>query len=199
MNMVLVLSCAFGPISMSYADFWASPKVQTYQSSNGKYVLTVKPGEVGLGKIDPSVYFEDLMDEKEKSLVSKPESIDCTGKLEYKESAESDLELIWEAELSNRTAPGSAIVSNDGFVATFDNWHSMGHGTNAVVIYAQNGELVREYSLTDFLSDERYEGLTRTISSIWWGSRHVFENGNLVLRVIRSEKDLQIEKGRYEI
>jgi hypothetical protein len=83
-------------------------------------------------------------------------------------------------------APVSALVAKDGkYVVTFDNWHSMGHGDNVVVIYGPIGELVKKLGLSDFIDGALLWRLPISVSSIWWGHGHELDEkaGVVVVKV----------------
>jgi hypothetical protein len=153
------------------ADTWAAPHTAVYNSANGTYrFTTIPPGEVG----NPVV-------ERDKAR--------CLGRLQQKQK-DGSYTTLWEKPLSNTVSPVSAVVSDSGkSVVTFDNWHHMGHGKNAVVLYGSEGKIIRELSLTDFLTQDEFFDLRRSVSSIWWGSGHVLDekNGCVVLKVTRGE------------
>lgn len=144
-----------------YADSWAAPQPQSYSSKDGAFRLTVTPAELGA------------------------KNAKCKGKLE-KQVKKGQYELVWEADLSNRVAPVSALVSADGkHVVTFDNWHSVGRGDNVVVIYGQAGKLIKKLAVSDFVDAALERRLPISVSSTWWGSGHELDEkaGAVVLKV----------------
>ncbi|MBO0356745.1 hypothetical protein J0X19_02190 [Hymenobacter sp. BT186] len=75
---------------------------------------------------------------------------------------------VWEAPLSNWTAPTTAVVTNGGsYLVTLDNWASLGYGDNVFVVYSQQGHLLKQYALADF-SPFPIDAYRRSISSLWW-------------------------------
>jgi TonB family protein len=70
----------------------------------------------------------------------------------------------------------SALVANDGSLATFDNWHSMGYGDDVIAIYRRDGSLVRKFALSDLMSEDDILWLSRSVSSIWWSGKHRIDN-----------------------
>ena len=75
---------------------------------------------------------------------------------------------VWKRPLANDVAPVAAVVSANGVSATFDNWHSVGWGDDAVVIYAADGERVRKSGLSAFLPRHYIDALPHSVSSIHW-------------------------------
>ena len=145
-----------------YADSWDTPQTKSFSSKDGVFRLTVTPAELGA------------------------KNAKCKGKFE-KQVKKGQYELVWEADLSNRVAPVSALVSADGkHVVTFDNWHSLGHGDNVVVIYDQAGKLIKKLAISDFVDAALERRLPRSVSSLWWwgGSHELDEKaGALLLKV----------------
>jgi hypothetical protein len=92
----------------------------------------------------------------------------------------------WEKPLLNEVSPVSAIVSPSGTTVTFDNWHSMGYGNHAIVIYDERGTLVRAMSLEEFLPADYIRALPHSVSSIRWGQGHRFsdDDQSVLLRVV---------------
>jgi hypothetical protein len=87
--------------------------------------------------------------------------------------------------LLNDVSPVDALVSSTGQAVTFDNWHSVGHGSDTVVIYDAQGNVVRALALHDFLPDDYIGALPHSVSSLHWGGEHCITGGDrrLVLRV----------------
>jgi hypothetical protein len=166
------------------ADTWASPRTKTYVSANGTYrFTTIPPGDKGNPGTDRK----------------KPR---CFGRLEQKQK-DGSYTTVWEKLLSNQISPVTALVGDGGaYVVTFDNWHSVGRGNNAVVIYGPKGKLVRELGLHDFLSDDEVARLPNSVSSTWWGEGHVLdEKGGCVVLKVRGaasakEVRLRLETGK---
>ena len=110
------------------------------------------------------------------------------------------MKKLWTIPLVNEVSPVDALVSDNGdYVVTFDNWHSVGYGDDAVVIYhAADGGLIKKLALTDFLTESDFNELSRSVSSIWWwGGKHTIENGKLVLKVAGRGNDGHGNDGAY--
>ena len=163
-----------------FADSWALPEEKVYESKNGQYKLTVQPRELS----NQLNYFEDAVDGNENPGQAKGKRDKCIGILEKK--TENSYKKKWEKELANDVSPVSALVSDNGkYVVTFDNWHHVGRGENVVVIYNQNGNLIKTYRLDEFISRTETIRLTNSVSSTWWGQDHELdeENDFLVLKL----------------
>ncbi len=153
--------------SPARADSWLPPKTKVEFSKNGFYRLTMTPWFV-------------LKERGGKDSSGKLVDSRALGKLEKKD-ADNTFRTVWEQPLTNEQSPVRLLVSNEGVVVTLDNWHSVGYGSNVVVIYAPDGKLVRSMGLDDFLSAEEIRGLDHSISSIWWGTDHQFDRPQYAL------------------
>jgi hypothetical protein len=182
--------------SAVYADSWALPTEQTICSANKKYCLKITPKKL-TSQLD---YFSDKVDGKpDAGGDKKQEKNFCKGEF----SARNDkgkMKTLWTIPLVNEVSPVDALISDNGdYVVTFDNWHSVGYGDDAVVIYrAADGGLVKKFALTDFLTESDFNELSRSVSSIWWqGGKHTIENGKLVLKVAGPGNDGHGNDGAY--
>lgn len=185
---LVVLLCAV-PAS---ADSWTLPTQQIYLSADKRTRLIVTPRDLS-GPLD---YFEDKVDGTKPAGQRTGGNDKARGRLEQKDAAGAWVTL-WAKPLVNDVSPVSALVANSGsYVVTFDNWHRMGHGDDAVVIYDASGTVVRALSLTDFLPKDYVSALSHSVSSIGWGGQHALDqrNGLLNLKVTVPEKDLPDEK-----
>ncbi len=193
LRLSVVLLAAVFP---AQADSWNLPKKTRYYSANKKYALEVVPK----GIQSQLAYFED-----------KVRGVPNAGGL--RDSRETTARAVFLARgrfgrynrntafpLRNEVSPVEALVSNNGeYVVTFDDWHAVGYGPNAVVIYRSNGTLVRALSLEDLLVQEDIQTLPRTVSSLWWGGEHSIDGmGNLVLRVVANGKASWQEGAEYQ-
>jgi hypothetical protein len=87
-------------------------------------------------------------------------------------------------------SPVSALVADGGaYVVTFDNWHSVGFGDDVIVIYDQNGKLLKSLSLADILPGEYVKALPRSVSSLWWAGEHRIVGTDLVLSIVVPSED----------
>ncbi|HEX8189167.1 MAG TPA: hypothetical protein VF586_12500 [Pyrinomonadaceae bacterium] len=176
-----------------FADSWALPAPQKYYSESRRYYVEVIPRALE----SQLKYFEDKAAKKEPA-GSRPGVGNnyCRGVL-YGRKEGGAYEKVWEARLSNDVAPVSALVSDGGgYVATFDNWHSVGFGDDVVVIYGPGGRLVRKLALTDIAPTTSI--FPRSVSSIFWGGKHYIDERSLqlVLKVL-SEWSPHDEEGKY--
>ena len=147
----------------AFADSWLPPSVQSYSSANGEWKLTVYPR----GLTSQLDYFKDKVDGKPNAgAVPGDTQASPIGHMERKQGGR--WQTAWKAPLVNEVSPVQAVVSNDGVAVTFDNWHSVGWGDDAVVIYAVDGSQVRKFGLSAFLPKHYINAVPRSVSSIHW-------------------------------
>lgn len=181
------------------ADSWALPEKRTVCSDNGKFCLEVIPK-----KLDSQLsYFKDKVDGKEDAGAdNKIKENYCRGVF-YSRRPNGSLQKHWKTKLVNEVSPVDVLVSNDGnYVVTFDNWHGVGYGDNAVAIYrASNGSLIRSFGLSDFLTENDINALPTSTSSIWWGGKHRIdsEKAQLVLQVTKGKRTHEKGTEYFEI
>lgn len=145
------------------ADSWLPAKVETYISANGNWRLTVYPRQL----TSPLDYFRDKVDDKSNAGgVPGDTQRSAMGHMERRQHGR--WQTVWKMPLANEVSPVEALVSNDGEVTTFDNWHNMGWGDDAVVIYSVEGEQLGKFGLGGFLPKGYIDSLPHSVSSIHW-------------------------------
>lgn len=179
-----------------YADTWESPQVETYVSKNGIYKFTVTPRDLA----SRLAFFSDKVDGKDNAGQASGGNTQSMGVLEKKIS-DDQWELIWKSELSNDVSPVDAVVSDDGhYVVTFDNWHSVGYGSNVIVVYDESGSIKIEASLNDILPWYYVEALPRSVSSRYWQSGSGRINDTILsLDIIVPNNDLSDSSETFEL
>ena len=75
--------------------------------------------------------------------------------------------LVWKGPLANRWAPYAAIVTNDGYLVTLDDWGGLG-SDHAIAIYGPTGKLVRDYHLDKLAVPDDVRNIDRSVSSRNW-------------------------------
>jgi hypothetical protein len=133
------------------ADDWPAPAVQNVFSDNGRYFVRVVPGRstgdtVGFAGSQQGPY--------------------ARGEF-YARQPNRSYQLVADVALQNPVSPVDALVTNNGYLVTFDNWHNVGYGT-IVAIYAPNGRLVRGFTAEQLYSPDRLAKIPRSTSSRWW-------------------------------
>jgi hypothetical protein len=173
------------------ADEWPTPTPKTYTSHNGKYRLTVFPRQLA----SALSYFDDKVSGSEPAGQQKHEQDRCEATLER--LVGSRYEQLWRKPLVNDVAPVSALVSDaDGSFITFDNWHSMGWGNDAIVIYSGKGMAKKKLPLTAIMTKKEFDNLPHSVSSIWWSGEHELEydERSVNIRVVVDSHSDDIEK-----
>jgi hypothetical protein len=141
-----------------WADQWAPAEERTVASPNGTWNATMTPRHT------------------EK----------VAARLKVRSSAGRDNAGGWEREAVNRIAAVHFLVSNEGEVITFGDWHNEGYD-HAVVIYDRRGAIVADYTLDRFLTKDDLKNVKASVSSRWWrydGERPEVRSG--VLQVTTS-------------
>lgn len=188
MNHKVALTLVFvlllvGAFASAPADSWALPKKETYYSPKKNYYLEVTPKKLQ----SQLKYFEDKVEGKNNAGAVRGEKENRAKGAFYARGADGAYSKKSEFPLLNEVSPVSAIVSSKGdYFVTFDNWHRMGYGDDAIVIYHSNGNLVKKLGLEDVLTEDDIKKLPRSVSSIWWGGKHYLEEakGLLVLKIV---------------
>ena len=179
------------------ADSWLPPSVEHYTSADGNWRLTIYPRPL-TNQLD---YFKDKVDGKrDAGGVPGDMQKSPVGHMEHR--VDGRWVTAWKVPLANDVAPVEAVVSNSGDSATLDNWHGMGWGDDAVVVYAANGTQVRKFGLSDFLPKYYIDALPHSVSSIHWrGTPRIDEaKRQLVIPVVVppvDARDAYTEKGRH--
>ncbi len=133
------------------ADSWPAPQRQEVFSEDGERFVRISPGE----SLGDTVGFAGA----EKGRYARAEL--------YVRSADRSFQLSAEFDLVNPMAPVDVLLSNEGRLITFDNWHNAGFG-KVVAIYAPDGGLVKAYELEELYEDDELSEVMRSVSSRWW-------------------------------
>jgi hypothetical protein len=133
------------------ADDWPAPAIHNVFSDNGQYFVRVVPGTstadtVGFAGTQKGPY--------------------ARGEF-YARQPNRSYRLVADIALQNPVSPTDALVTNGGYLVTFDNWHNFGYGT-IVAIYAPGGRLVRGFTAEQLYSPERLAKVPLSTSSRWW-------------------------------
>lgn len=158
------------------ADSWVPASTQKYTSPDGAWRLTITPS----GATGPGAYFSAQIDRKKApGGVAGDARASAVGSMEH--CTAGACRPVWRRALLNDVAPVDAVVTNSGRVITFDNWHSMGYGADAVVIYTPRGAPLRRLSLPEFLPRDYVIALPRSVSSLHWrGAPRALADGRRV-------------------
>ncbi|MCC3155816.1 hypothetical protein LJ737_01110 [Hymenobacter sp. 15J16-1T3B] len=156
---VMLLAC---PKQLA-ADSWDLPTTYDYYSADSSYFVRIVPLLV------PDKYYRwQAAKLKRKNRFSAADTVIVPCHAMLYQRTPTGPRLIWKESLINRIAPVEALVSNDGrYVVTFDNWSSMGYGVDVMVVYNNQGHLLKRYNLEQ-LSPFPINQYMRSISSMWW-------------------------------
>ena len=106
-----------------------------------------------------------------------------------------------QVDLLNPMAPVEFFVSNDGHLATLDNWHNLGYG-KVVSVYDSRGELVRSYELSDLFQADELKDFSQSVPPIHWrtGPAYIRHDQKTLLVTVKSGGDFLfgLETGRYK-
>ena len=145
------VACAATSASPARTDSWAAPQVTEVFSASRDHFVRITPGKalgdvVGFGGSAKGPYAAAEF---------------------YARQPDRSYRLTHTATLLNPVAPVRFFVSNDGRLATVDNWHNLGFG-KVVAIYDPAGKLVKAYELADLFPPAAVKAMPRSISSIHW-------------------------------
>jgi hypothetical protein len=185
-----------GFVSVARADSWPLPKKEKYYSPDKRFYLEVIPK-----KLESQLeYFSDEVDGKENAGAVKGAKDNYARGAFYARRPGGGYARRWQIPLVNEVAPVNALVSRSGdYVVTFDNWHSVGHGDDVVVIYNAQGALVKKFGLEDLLTEGDIETFQRSVSSMRWGGKHYIDEsqGLLVLKIVSNGKSSWEESATF--
>ena len=178
------------------ADSWALPEVEKYYSANKNFYLEVTPK-----KLESQLsYFQDKVDGKDNAGAVKEAKENHAKASFYARNGNGSYKRVSSFPLVNEVSPVSAIVSDQGdYVVTFDNWHSVGYGDDAIVIYRADGKLVKKFGLEELLTEGDIATFSRSVSSMWWSGEHYIDATGklLVLKIVSNRKSAYDDKAQF--
>lgn len=166
------------------ADDWPGPQIREVFSESREYFVRVIPGR----SIGDSFGFRGMS----KGPWAAAEF--------YRRESDRSYRLVAETTLKNPMAPADFFVSNDGYLATVDNWHNVGYG-KVVTLYDRVGKLVRAYELADLFPAGEIKAFPRTTSSIEWRAGPVFVRGDqrtLLISARGGDFVFALDSGEYK-
>jgi hypothetical protein len=177
-----VLSFTTRPVR---ADDWVAPQTKEVFSASREYFVRVIPGE-SLGN---TFGFAGAKKGKYAAVEF------------YRRQQDRSYRLIAESVLLNPVAPVEFFVSNDGRLATIDNWHNIGYG-KIVAIYDSGGKTVRSYELKDLFQEDEIKAFDRSVSSVHWrnGPAYIRPDQKTLLITVKSGADFLfgMETGQFK-
>ena len=170
----------------SRGDDWPAPRIREVFASSREYFVRVIPGK-GLGE---TVGFRGA-----------PTGPPATAEL-YRRARDRSYRPAWTVSLVNPVAPIDVFLTDRGYLATLDNWHSMGYG-RVVAFYSPAGALIRAYALADLFSPAEIAALRKSVSSIWWRQPRTYvrsDQQTLYVTVDEAGRELlfETETGAYQ-
>ena len=133
------------------ADDWPAATVQNVFSEDGRHFVRIIPGQ----SVGDTVGF-----------ASAPKGQYARAEI-YARQPNRSYGLAADVALQNPVSPTAALVTNSGYLVTFDNWHNLGYG-KVVAIYEPTGRLVRAFTLEQLYSEDRLKKIPLSVSSRWW-------------------------------
>lgn len=158
------------------ADSWMPPSEKTYLSPDGRTRIVVTPR----GLESQLAYFRDKVADKRKAGQAPGAEEQAMAEIQVRDGGR--WRPVRAFPLVNDVAPTRALVADGARrIVTFDNWHSVGHGPDTVVVYDATGRVVRSMGLEDFLPAGWIRHLPRSVSSLWWSGEHAIDPAGKVL------------------
>jgi hypothetical protein len=179
---LIAFLCAFA--ASAQADSWAAPQVKEVFSASRDHFVRVIPGNsigdtIGFGGSAKGPYASAEF---------------------YRRQSDRSYKLTATATLLNPVAPVDFFVSNDGHLATIDNWHNRGYGT-VLALYDAGGKPVKAYALADLFSKAEIDTYPHSVSSIHWhnGPTYINQDQRTLYLMVASGRDLVlgIETGHF--
>lgn len=128
-------------VNTSSADSWSRPEEKIIESPNGKYRLSLVPGDYKK-KTPPTIALEKLNHHVN--------------------------EIVYKRAPVNEISPVEIYISDSGYVITLNDWLMSGF-KHSFVIYDPKGNIIRDSRLEDMFSEEEIENkVKRTVSSRRW-------------------------------
>jgi len=167
------------------ADSWARPQTREVFSESRRFFVRVVPGE----NLGDTMGFAG----EKKGKYASAEF--------YGRAKDRSYKLTAQVFLLNPVAPVEFFVSDDGRLATLDNWHNLGYG-NVVSVYDSRGRVVKSYALSDLFQTDELKDFSRSVSSVQWrkGPAYIRPDQKTLLVTVKSGADLVfgLETGSYK-
>jgi hypothetical protein len=148
---VLAAVATLWPVPRLDADDWLGPRVATVFSEDGQHFVRVTPGR-------------DLGDTHGFAGAGKGAAARAEF---YERQPDRSYRLVADVHLLNPVAPVDMLLSDRGFLVTFDNWANLGYG-KVVAVYDHHGRPVASWELEQLYDSSRLREITHSVSSRWW-------------------------------
>lgn len=157
----VVLLILSSPIGSAFADFFPPPFANSAISSDGSKVVRITAGK--------------------RSEEGKRLSEDQVSVLSY-DAEKNVYSKVNEFKLGELPAGERIFVSNDGkFIAVVNIGHWVAADIVGVRLYNNEGKLLKQWKLADFLSEEEQKSFVMTGSTSQWFDHGRFVEGAFVL------------------
>lgn len=162
------------------ADSWMLPETTAYLSPGKGCRLTVVPRDLE----SQLAYFEAKTNNTRNAGQKIGGLPNATATLERR-LPNGEWQRVWSRSLVNDVAPVDALVSDRmDYIVTFDNWHSVGYGDDAIAIYDVANGGVRTFSVEKLLGSDYFAALPHSVSSVQWRNNARIEGPELVIDII---------------
>lgn len=171
-----LLACLATP---ALADQWLPPQTTVLETADHGARLTIVPRPVS----SPLAYFTDKVENREPAGAAPGASAKSAMAILETRDAAGHWTKAWSRPLLNDVAPVETVLANgaQGFV-TFDNWHAMGYGPDAIAVYDAQGRLVRNLAVEQVLPPWFVAIQAHSVGSIWWrDTPHLSTDGKSVV------------------
>lgn len=189
-----VAACIAAFAAPACADSWAAPQVREVFSASRDHFVRVIPGN----SVGDTIGFAGAA---EGGIAGAAKGAYASAEF-YRRQPDRSYRLMATAALLNPVAPVEFFVSNDGRLATIDNWHNRGFGS-VVAVYDPQGKLVKAYALTDLFSKAEIDTTAHSVSSRAWhnGPVYINQDQRTLYLMIASGRDLVLglTTGRFAI
>lgn len=179
------LLCTLLSVTEVGSDDWAGPQIKEVFSASREYFVRITPGE----SLGDTVGFAG----QKKGKYAAAEF--------YRRQQSRSYRLLAETVLLHPVAPVEFFVSNEGRLATIDNWHNLGYG-KVVSLHDSRGKVIQSYGLSDLFQDREIHAFVRSVSSIHWrnGPAYIRADQKTLLITVKSGGDLLfgLETGRFK-
>jgi hypothetical protein len=138
-------------IMSARADEWPAPRVQNVFSSNGRYFVRIVPA----ASINRAAGAAGALNQGKSR-----------GEF-YARQPDRSYRLVADVELRNRVSPTYAIVTDDGYLVTFDDWFQLGMG-DVLAFYRPTGALIRAVTIEELYTPAKLIQIPRSVSSRQW-------------------------------
>lgn len=133
-------------------DSWPPPVIKEVFSASRDWFVRVTPGK----SLGDTVGF-----------AGSPKGPYATAEFYRRQPSDRSYRLQTTITLLNPVAPVDFLVTDRGYLVTFDNWHNRGYG-QVVASYSPAGKTAASYALKDLFTPDEIGAFVHSVSSIPW-------------------------------